>query len=168
LINLYLNGIAQGTSGWAPTGSYIIVSGATNSDAAFADLKSGDKGSFVITGSGFNFVYSGQELYINGVNLASGDQFVTVADTVFLRQTATGVTGDLSQIPIVLVPTTGVYTVINTVPFQRNTSAVYFNGVRQEIGSLYTEGSSIDLLSGNAFNPGVCLPLYGNSDLFWS
>jgi hypothetical protein len=168
LINLYLNGITQGTSGWAPTGEYIIVSGATNSDAAFADLKSGDKASVTITGSGFLMSYTGQELYINGVNLASGDQFWAINGNILLRQSATGVTGDLSQIPIVLVPTTGVYTVVNTVPFQRNTSAVYYNGVRQQIRSLYTEGANIDLLSGNSFNPGECVSLYENSDLYWT
>jgi len=168
LINLYLNGITQGTSGWAPTGEYIIVSGATNSDSALADLKSGDKASVTITGSGFLMSYTGQELYINGVNLASGDQFWAIDGNILLRQSATGVTGDLSQIPIVLVPTTGVYTVINTVPFQRNTSAVYYNGVRQEIRSSYVEGASIDLLSGNSFNPGECASLYENSDLYWS
>lgn len=165
--NLYLNGIAQGTSGWAPTGSYIIVSGALDSDSAFADLKSGDKTSFVITGSGFNLAYSGQELYLNGVNLASGAQFLEVGGNIFLRGDATGVTGDLSQIPIVLTPTTGTYTVLVPTIFQRNTSNIYLNGVRQENRSLYIEGSSIDLLSGNSFNPGECISLYSNSDLYW-
>lgn len=168
LLNLYLNGVSQGNSGWAPTGDYIIVTGALDTDSVFADLKSGDKASFVVTGSGFNFVYSGQELYLNGINLASGDQFVTVGGNVFLRASATGVTGDLSQIPIVLASTTGVFALWSRIPFQRNTSNLYFNGVRQENYSLYIEGAAIDLLSGNSFNPAPCAALYSNSNLFWT
>lgn len=168
LINLYLNGVAQGTSGWSPTGEYIIVSGALDTDSAFADLKSGDKASFVITGSGFNLAYSGQELYLNGINLASGAQFVELGGNIFLRGDATGVTGDLSQIPIVLAPTTGTFSLWPRIPFQRDTSNVYFNGVRQQNYSLYIEGAAIDLLSGNSFNPGMCASLYANSNLYWT
>ena len=166
-INLYYNGIAQGGSGWAFTGSYLIISGSLDADSAMVDLKSGDKSSYLLTGSGFNMVYSGQELYINGVNLASGDQFIEVGGNILLRASATGITGTLSQIPIVLFPTTGVFSVLIPSRFQRNTSNVYFNGVRQENRRLYIEGSSIDLLSGNSFNPSECNMLYSNSDLYW-
>ncbi len=60
------------------------------------------------------------------------------------------------------------FSVWSRTPFQRDTSNLYFNGVRQENYSLYIEGAAIDLLSGNSFNPNQCAAIYSNSNLFWT
>lgn len=168
LLNLYENGVAQAGSGWAVTGTYLIISGTTDSDSATFDLKSGNKASFQVTGqTGFAFVYSGQEIYLNGVNLVSGYDFVLIAGTLNLTNRATGINGDIFEYPIVLTPRTGNSTLITGGPFWRNTSNEYINGIRQVNYSRYIEGGTFDLLSGNLFNPADTFMIYGDTDLYW-
>ncbi len=168
LINLFYNGVAQAGSGWSVTGTYLIVSGTTDSDSATYDLKSGSKASYQVTGqSGFSFVYSGQEIYLNGINLVSGYDYVLTAGTLNLLPRNSGIVGDLFEYPIVLAPRTGAATLVTGGLFWRNTSNEYLNGVRQVNYSLYIEGAIFDLLSGNAFYPELAQPIYTNTDLYW-
>ncbi len=168
LINLFYNGVAQAGSGWSVTGTYLIVSGTTDSDSATYDLKSGSKASHQATGqSGFSFAYSGQEIYLNGINLVSGYDYVLTAGTLNLLPRNSGIVGDIFEYPIVLEPRTGAATLVTGGPFWRNTSNEYLNGVRQVNYSLYIEGAIFDLLSGNAFYPELAQPIYTNTDLYW-
>lgn len=171
LLNVYWNGIAQAGSGWSITGNYLIVTGTQPSDIIWLDLKSGSKKSYPVAGgqTGFQFAYSGQEIYLNGVNLISGyDYLVTAGTGVYLTARNTGVNGDIFEIPIVLTSTTGRFTIqVNTQPFWRDTSNVYLNGVRQEEDSLYIEGSPFDLLSGQFFNYSGVVSVYNDNELYW-
>lgn len=168
-INAYLNGVAQGVQGWTLRSGYLQVSGGVNSDTFSFDLKSGDHQVFNVTGglTGFAFTYSGQEIYLNGVNLVSGYDYLVTAGTLNLTHTSTGITGYLLEYPIVLPFETGIFTVQTGAPFSRNSSNLYLNGVRQTNYSTYTEGAIFDLLSGNFFDPAICIPVYNDSDLYW-
>ncbi len=168
LLNLFYNGVAQAGSGWSVTGTYLIVSGTTDQDSATYDLKSGNKVSYQATGqSGFSFAYSGQEIYLNGINLVSGYDYMIDGGTLNLLPRTAGVVGDLFEYPIVLVSRTGVSTVITGGPFWRNTANEYLNGIRQVNYSLYIEGAIFDLLSGTTFYPELARPIYTNTDLYW-
>jgi len=168
-INSYLNGIAQNVQGWTLRSGYLQVSGGVSSDTFFLDLKSGDHQLFTVTGglTGFAFTYSGQEIYLNGVNLISGYDFLVTAGTVNLTNANTGITGYIFEYPIVLPFETGIFTVQTGAPFQRDTSNLYLNGVRQQNYSTYTEGAIFDLLSGNFFDPAICVPVYDDDGLYW-
>lgn len=167
ILDIFFNGVAQGTTGWALLNSYLFVSGAANSDAVTFDLASGDKKSYAVTGTGFVFSYSGQELYLNGVNLASGRDFVAGAGFISLTNAQTGVSGYLFEYPVVLAATTGAYSLWTGLRFSRNTSAVYLNGVCQLKDQEYTEGAVFDLLSGNSFNPLSCAIVYDDNGNYW-
>lgn len=167
-INVYYNGVAQGGSGWSVTGLYLFVTGAPINSAIWLDLKQGDKRSYQIgTSTGFFFPYSGQEIYINGINLVSGYDYVVTGQGISLLSSSTGIGGDIFEIPIVLTNTTGRFTVRQFTPFWRDTSSVYLNGVRQQENALYVEGSRFDLLSGQFFNYANVANVYGDDDLFW-
>lgn len=168
LLNLFYNGVAQANSGWMVTGTYLIISGTTDADSATFDLKSGSHVSFQVTGqSGFAFAYSGQEIYLNGVNLVSGYDYVLTAGALNLLPRNSGTNGDIFEYPIVLVARTGTSTLITGGPFWRNTSNEYLNGIRQVNYSLYIEGATFDLMSGNLFDPGLARPIYDNTNLYW-
>lgn len=169
LLNIYRNGIAQGGSGWSISDEYLFVSGTQIGDSVWLDLKSGNKVNYQVAGgqTGFSYVYSGQEFYLNGVNLASGADYIVTGNMLNLRGTSTGVDGDLFEIPIVLVNTTGRFSIHTASPFWRDTSAVYLNGVRQEEYRLYIEGGAYDLLSGQFFDYSGVSNIYDNNDLYW-
>lgn len=168
-IDLFYNGVAQGTTGWSISGSYLYIIGSANSDWATFDLKVGNKTSFFVTGgfTGFAFNYSGQDIFLNGVNLISGRDFVVTAGTLNLFGPATGFDGIIFEYPIVLAYVTGSRAVFTGAPFQRGTSNIYFNGIRQIFDSQYVEGATFDLLSGNQFNPAQTDLVYDNTDLYW-
>lgn len=168
-LNEYLNGLAQAKQGWILAGDYIIVSGAQDSDIFFFDSKEGSKRvlSVSIGVTGYSLPYSGQELYLNGLNLVSGYDFVATGAGIGLRAQNTGISGYLSEYPIVLLSQTGVYSVWTGAAFSRNTTNLYLNGLRQRVNQDYVEGSFIDLLSGTQFNPADCTTVYDNNDLYW-
>lgn len=168
--NLYLNGIALANQGWSLTGSYITITGTSLVDSVFYDVKNGSKSVLVVTGapSTVAISYSGQELYLNGVNLVSGLDYIKVGSVLSLTAVNSGITGYLSEYPIILSSQTGKYTLWTGAKFWRDTTNLYRNGVRQENKVLYIEGSLIDKLSGNAFDTSICSTLYSNSDLFWN
>lgn len=169
LLSIYWNGLAQAASGWSITGTYLIVSGAQNADTIWLDLKSGDKKQYPVAGgvTGFTFPYSGQEIYFNGVNLVSGYDYVIDDTTLNLTSRNTGVNGDIFEIPIVLNSVTGLFTVQAVSSYQRDTSNVYLNGVRQEEYAFYIEGSRFDLLSGQLYNYSGVNSIYDGNDLHW-
>ncbi len=169
LMNLYWNGVAQANSGWYFTGSYLIISGATAVDLAFYDLKTGDKRSYPVAGGAATFVfsYSGQEIYLNGIDLISGYDYTVTGSLLSLTARNTGVIGQIFECPIVLPSQTGQMTLVTGAPFGRNTANVYLNGVRQPNYVTYIEGGQFDLLSGNFFNSYYIASLYGNDDFFW-
>ncbi len=170
LVNLYYNGVGQANSGWVVSGLFLTISGTSAGDVATFDLKSGDKRSFVVAGgnTGFSFSpFSGQEIYLNGINLISGYDYVLNGSTLNLTNRATGVNGDIFEYPIVLTPRTGNASMMTGLPFWRNTSNEYLNGVRQQEYFLYTEGALYDLLSGNQFTYSGVVPIYDGSQLFW-
>lgn len=167
ILDVFFNGVGQGTSGWAISNSYLFVSGAGTNDAVIFDLASGDKNTYPVTGTVFAFNYSGQELYLNGINLASGRDFTVGAGSITLTNAQTGISGYISEYPVVLAPTTGVYALWTGVRFWRDTSNLYFNGVRQLKDLEYVEGAIFDLLSGNSFNPASCGIVYDDNDNYW-
>ena len=166
--DLFLNGIALGGSNWTLGTGYITVGNAVPSDTLFFDAKNGSKREIAITGipTTVALAYSGQELYLNGVNLISGSEFTAAGGNVSLIS-HTGVNGTLSEYPVVLSSQTGRYTLWTGARYWRDTSNVYLNGVRQEERALYTEGAIFDRLSGNLFNLATCTTLYANTDLVW-
>ncbi len=168
LINLFWNGLAQANSGWSVTGSYLILSGALDGDSATFDLISGDHKSYMVSGglTGFLFPYSGQEIYLNGVNLISGYDYVIAGNTLNLTSANTGINGVIFEYPIVLVPRTGQSSVVTGLSFWRNTSNTYLNGVRQENRGTYIEGALFDLLSGNSFSYSGLNIIFG-ADTYW-
>lgn len=169
LLNVYWNGIAQAGSGWSITGIYLFVSGTQTSDVITLDLKSGDKKMYAVAGgqTGFVFPYSGQEIYLNGVNLVSGYDFLVTGSLLNLTSRNTGINGNIFEYPVVLSGVTGRFTVQVTNPFQRDTSNIYLNGVRQQEAVLYIEGGQYDLLSGQFFNYSGVASVYDGNDLYW-
>lgn len=167
--DLFLNGVALGGSGWSVTGSYIIITGAAVSDTLTYDLRSGSKQSFQVTGITFAypFGYTGQELYVNGVNLVSGLDFSRSGTSIVLSGAYTGIVGDIFEYPVFQAPTTGRHTNWTGLRFWRGTSSAYMNGVRQTLDSMYVEGAIYDKLSGTFFNPLACVNIYDNTDLYW-
>jgi hypothetical protein len=169
LLNVYYNGIAQGGSGWVLSGSYLFVTGSQIGDIMTLDLKYGDKKSYPVNSgqTSFIFPYSGQEIYLNGVNLISGYDYTVTGNLLALTSRNTGIDGDIFEIPIVLTSTTGRFTVQIGAPFWRDTSNVYLNGVRQDEDVLYVEGGAYDLLSGQFFDYSDVASIYDNTDLYW-
>ncbi len=167
IINLYMNGIGEANSGWYTSGTSIFFSGSDTIDDIFLDLKSGDKKSYRITGNAYVFQYSGQEIYLNGVNLISGLDFTVNGSTLTLTSRNTGVSGEIFEYPIVLNYTTGSFSVKTGLNFLRNTSNIYLNGIREQINKYYIEGGIFDNLSGNYYNNLNQVSIYNNNGLFW-
>lgn len=166
-LDLFQNGLAQGGSGWTTNGAFLTLTGAQGGDQVCFDLRSGNKRVHPITGVTYSILYTGQELYLNGLNLISGVDFTAGAGTVTLVGNNTGISGYLFQYPVVLAYTTGSYSVHTGASFDRNSSNVYRNGVRQQLRNQYIEGAVFDLLSGSIYNPQQAVTIYGNDDTNW-
>jgi hypothetical protein len=161
--------MAQASLGWTISGQYLIVTGAEQADVITMDLKSGDKQVFTVSNgnTGFQIQYSGQKIYLNGLNLLSGYDFLVTGSILSLTNRNTGVDGYIFEIPIVLNYWTGNSSLITGTKFSRNTSNIYFNGLRQQNKVSYIEGAIFDLLSGNSFNYSGSADIYDNNGLFW-
>lgn len=168
-INEFLNGLAQAGRGWYLTGDYVIVTGAVDADIFFFDNQTGPKRVTVVASNvtGYSIPYTGQDLYLNGLNLVSGYDFIATGNGIGILPRATGVTGYLSEYPIELPEVTGNYSLWTGVPFSRRASLIYVNGLRQQITQDYIEGSLFDLLSGTTFNPANTATIYNNNNLYW-
>lgn len=168
-INSYLNGVAQACQGWTLNSGFVFVSGANASDSFYFDTKSGSHNTIIVLNgiTGYALAFSGQEVFLNGVNLISGYDFLTNAGNIYITNKNTGITGYLFEYPIVLSIFTGNFNISTGLTFQRNTSNIYVNGIRQQNYLTYTEGAIFDLLSGNNYNPSLCTELYNNNNNYW-
>ena len=173
-INMFLNGVAQANMGWFITGNYLLMTGVNNSDILFIDNKTGNKNIFAVTGGNgfFPFNYIGQEIFFNGVNFISGYDYVSTGTGITLTGsfTGSGITGYIFEYPIILAFQTGNYSKITGQRFDRDTSTVYLNGVRQGLGLDYIEGSAWDMLSGNYFNnsQNYQIIIYNDNNNYWT
>lgn len=170
-INMFLNGVAQANQGWFLSGNNLLMTGVTNTDLLFIDNKIGNQNVFGVTSGviSFPFNYSGQEIFLNGVNLVSGYDYINNGTGITLTSLNTGITGYIFEYPIVLAFKTGNYSEVTGQRFDRDTSNVYINGIRQGIGLDYIEGSAFDLLSGNYFNnsQNYLNFIYNDNNTFW-
>ncbi len=167
-LDLYWNGVAQANSGWYTSGRYAFITGTDPLDDVTFDLKSGSKIAQNLTGVSYVFPFSGQELYINGVNIVSGLDFtVNGGSTVTLTARNTGISGSIFEYPVVLTYSTGTFSTKTGMKFNRNTSNIYTNGVRQRKAQAYLEGAIFDNLSGNLYDNSAQFTVYGNGDLYW-
>jgi len=89
------------------------------------------------------------------------------AGTFTLTGNNTGVSGLLILSPIGLTSTTGNYSVLYSGKFDRNTSNLYMNGLRQRLYTDFVEGGAYDLLLSNSYNSSNNLPLYTNDGSNW-
>ena len=167
-LNLYYNGLAQWRTGWSTSGDYLYIDGSEVTDLAHFDVKSGNFRIFDVTGGIVTFAmpYSGQEIYFNGLNLVSGYDF-TVSGSLSLLNRNTGINGYIFEYPIVLPSQTGNFNVKTVAPFSRNTTNLFFNGLRQKNRNDYIEGAFVDLLSGNSYNYSGAQNIYDNNDNYW-
>lgn len=170
-INMFLNGIAQGTQGWFLSGNYLLMTGVNNSDILFIDSKVGNQNIFPVTTgvNSFAFNYSGQEIFLNGINLISGNDYINNGTGITFIGNFTGITGYIFEYPIVLTFQTGNYSEITGQRFDRDSSSVYLNGVRQGNGLDYIEGSVWDMFSGNYFNntQNYQTIIYNDNNNYW-
>lgn len=162
-IILYINGLAQNNSGWMIDGSgNMIISGLIFSPSVFIDIKNGDRN----TGDLIN--YSGQQIFLNGLNLISGYDYITNGVSIIITGNNTGISGLIFDEPIVLNYNTGNSSIIYTGnKFSRNTSLVFFNGLRQLNKYDYIEDSKFDLINQNNYNENNLFTIYNNDNLYW-
>lgn len=167
--DIFYNGVAINGYGWNISGNYLSITGTETTDTIFFDAIIGNKRTIDVTidVTGYQLIYSGQELYLNGVNLISGDSFIATGSIISLQNSATGISGTLFEYPVVLAFQTGSFSLWTGLRFWRNTSNEYLNGVRQEEYGMYIEGAIFDMLSGNIFNPSDCITLYDNNGNYW-
>lgn len=167
--NIFYNGQAQGNMGWLWSGNYIIITGATANDILFIDNASGTKNTFPVTGvNSFPFIYTGQEIYLNGVNLISGYDFTFSGTNLVLTGSNTGITGYIYEYPIFQKIHTGNYSEKTGIRFDRDSSMVYLNGIRNGLGLDYEEGAVYDMLSGNYYNKQAIITIYNDNNLYWN
>lgn len=167
LDNLYLNGVAITNSGVFYSGQIITSNQFSSPDEIFYDTKEGDKKIYL---TGFNylaFAYSGQQIFLNGQNLVSGDGFIVNGGVLTITGQSTGVSGVVFERPISLSYETGSSYLWTGRKFSRRASLVFLNGIRQELGEDYLEGSNYDLLKGNSFNEYNNNVLYSSEGNFW-
>lgn len=164
-VNLFWNGLFTENTGFSLTGRYLFVANAQLGDIVTYDLFSGVKQN--LTGDSFALTYTGQEVYLNGLNLVSGLDFTTSGNALYLTPANSGLSGLFMVSPIGLPYVTGELQIITPSTFARNTSNVYLNGVRQQLGQDYVEGGAFDLLLGNDFNENGNTPVYNNNGQHW-
>lgn len=168
-MSLFYNGLAQWHSGWSTSGSYLYIDGSEASDSAFFDIKDGSYAIFNVTGglTGFGMAYTGQEVFLNGLNLISGYDFIVQGQNINLMNRNTGINGYLFEYPAILTSQTGNFSIKQIPSFCRDTSNLYFNGLRQKNKADYIEGANIDLLSGNSYNKNRIHNIYNDDDEYW-
>lgn len=166
VLGLDYNGLAiLATQDWFGTGKYLYVSGADFSDHIWFDTVTG--GRQIVTGAPYTLTYTGQEVYLNGLNLISGLDFTYNGTTLTLTGANTGVSGTVWTYPVIRAFTTGNFSLITGIDFSRNTSFVYVNGLRQMNRLDFIEGSLYDRLTVNLFNENGNVEVYDNNGEFW-
>jgi hypothetical protein len=165
--NLYLNGVAITNSGISYSGQIITSDQFSNPDEAIYDSKEGDKRVYLTGFNSLAFTYSGQQIFLNGQNLVSGDGFVVNGGALTITGQSTGISGVVFERPISLSYETGSSYLWTGRKFSRWASLVFLNGIRQELREDYLEGSNYDLLKGNSFNEYNNNMLYSAEGNFW-
>lgn len=162
--NIFINGVAYINSGAIFDQNLILNEFYSYPDQIILDIASGNK--VYDLEAPYAILYSGQEIFLNGVNLISGRDFVANGGNINLAGQNTGISGILFEFPIVLSNETGSKN-LWTGKLQRNTARLYLNGIRQYAGQDYIEGSSFDLLTGNTFNEYDNSVFYDNNGDFF-
>lgn len=163
-VNLYVNGVYAAPSSFTTTGQYLYIYEASSQDIITYDIASGTRLSLE---TGVDFTYTGQEVYLNGINLISGYDFVIQAGSFLLTGNNTGISGVILTSPFGLAYATGAEQLHSTQIYARNTSNIYLNGVRQQLDEDFIEGSIGDKLIGNSFDENGNLHVYNDSEQFW-
>lgn len=163
-LNIFYNGLLQNSTDFTLSGEYLFVSGASVPDIIIFDSHSGNR---ITTTSGGVISYTGQEIYYNGLNLVSGLDFTVQAGLLYLTGINTGFTGIITASPIGLSYSTGNSPFFTFGPFARDTTNLYFNGLRQQNSVDYVEGAIHDYLSGNSFNENGNTMIYDNNGNYW-
>lgn len=157
-ICLYDNGLGQYKSGWLINNNILYISGSNINDNVFFDV-----GSPGATGSLINF--TGQQIFLNGLNLISGLDFRVNAGKISLTGVNVGINGVIFEYPIISSTITGV--MYTGQRFSRDSSIIYINGLRQMINNDYVEGSLLDLMSRNYYNFTGNNIIYNDDNLYW-
>jgi hypothetical protein len=136
-------------------------------DDAFFDVALGSKKYFLNSITGIDIFYSGQQIFLNGVELISGLGFQSIGTKIFTVGEFSQVSGIVSERPIILPLVTGNNPFYSGDKFSRGSSIVFLNGVRQKNNYNYIEGSKFDLIKDNKFNENNNEVLYNRDGLFW-
>ncbi len=133
------------------------------------DISTGTKNTFNYTGGGTTaIIYSGQEIYLNGLKLISGLDFAALGSTIRLIGNNTGISGRLDENGVILDSITGNFVIYTGTTFSRYSSRYFVNGLKQQINSDYYEGGIVDLLSGNSYNYNNVVNVYDDNGNFWN
>lgn len=165
--NLYLNGVALTNSGVSVSGNIVSSSQFSIPDELIFDLASGDK---KVYQTGFNslaFNYIGQQIFLNGQNLISGNGFVVNGGALTITGQFTGISGIVFEFPISLPYETGSKYLWSGEKFGNRGALIFLNGIRQELGEDYLEGSNYDLLINNSFDEYNNNVIYSAEGTYW-
>ncbi len=167
-VNPNLNGLYNDSGDFTINTGLMLVTGAGLTDVMTYDLCTGTKNTFNYTGGGtVPIIYSGQEIYLNGLKLISGLDFIANPSNIYLTGNNTGISGKLDENGIILFHVTGNFTFYTGITFSRFSSRYFINGLRQRINSDYFEGALVDLLSGNGYNSQDTINIYDDNGNFW-
>lgn len=196
-VNIYLNGVGQYGGGfkvinYAPytlqldadytmSGNYPFMDRfAEETDELLYDAISSNRkykyvpsGYRLDSGTGFldNFEVSQYGLYLNGVKLLSGLDYTTSGDTVRIIDTGINdVSGRMFILPLDKdnkTRYTGDFEYLETPAFAKNTSMLWLNGIRQDLGIQYIETSKVSLLTGSKTHISGYPLIFNSTSLFW-
>lgn len=164
--NGFLNGLAFHISGLDMRTGYALITNSDVDDILIFDAISGQKNLVLVGASGI-LPYSGQEIFLNGINLISGHDFRSVGLYILLTGNNTGISGDLFEYPSTLSFITGTTGLYSGEKFARLGSVLYINGIRQNLSVDYFEGSVIDKLNKNTYNYFGNQSIYNNNGSYW-
>lgn len=136
------------------SGNFISVSGTDYLDSVIYDKQTGIREIILITGTVLPIIYNtGKNLFINGILMHSGLDFIAQPNSITLVNNSSLVTGYITTFSTSLTGATGNFDVKLTEMFFEQTSNIYLNGIRQKNQTNYIEGSRLDLCSGYKYNP---------------
>ncbi len=192
VIQIYLNGVSQISTGYAVTGNFygsgVQLSGDyrldgflidstgffKDNDVLVFDLISGQKRRILVQ----NPFLSGQEnlvpgtdhVFFNGILLISGMDYDLTSSGSFRWQTDqySTTTGALSTfiVPSGTVTDTGRF--FNTISnLYRKSSQLYLNGQRQHLNENYLENSALDLINQSGIFDTTLISIYNNQQNFF-
>lgn len=165
--NLFLNGVGITNSGVYFNQNIVSSQDFSILDEIIYDIGSGSKHYYQTGFNSLAFNYIGQQIYLNGQNLISGDGFTVNGGALSIIGGYTGISGVVFEFPVSLPFETGSKYVWTGQRFARNGALVFLNGIRQIHGEDYLEGSNYDLLKSNNFNEYNNFVIYDNEGTFW-